>query len=114
MGTTTADLETNIDTYLKVIGVRNRAYLQRTMLDASVRRAYAEVVTPINLIYKGPRVAVATVDFLLADPFFRSDTQYSLEVDVDTTAHAMDVVNAGSAEEHSAIITFTGPMEHQK
>lgn len=112
MGTSLSDLQTNIDAMLAKLAVRTRAYLIHTMPDATTRNAYAEVISPIQLQHRGPYHAVSTVEFLLDEPFFRSTTDYELEVVIDASPHDMDVVNAGNAEDRSSTITFTGPLSH--
>ncbi len=113
-GTSRTDLQTNIDTLFGYLGSRTQGLLSHILPDASVRQAYAEVVQATDPIYKGPMRAVATVEFKVIDPFFRSPTLYELEVTVDATTHDVDVVNSGNAEEHHGIIVFTGPLEHPK
>jgi hypothetical protein len=112
MGSSLSDLQTNIDAMLAKLSVRTQAYLVQTMPDSSTRQAYAEVISEIKLKHNGPYLAQATVDFLLAEPFFRGTVLYEVEATIDTSPHDFDVVNAGSAEDRSSIITFTGPLSH--
>jgi hypothetical protein len=75
---------------------------------------YAEVIQPVNLKWISGTVARMVVNFVMADPLFRSTSLYTVEPTIDATTKDVDVVNAGTAEEHNAIITFTGPLEHPK
>ena len=112
VGTDQTDLETNIDTLVALFGNRTRGYLVRTLPDASTRQALAEVVGKMNLTYHGPTMARATVDFLLAEPFFRSPNLENPEETIDETPHIYILNNPGTAEERKAIITLTGPLSH--
>ena len=104
-------LEDKFDTIKQLFGARTQQYLQY-LSSTGIRRALAEVVGQIGPVRDtDPLVAKIVVDFLLAEPFMRSDTLYSNEINpVDANPKPMTVVNAGTAEERAAIITFTGAM----
>jgi hypothetical protein len=107
-------LEIKFDTIKQLFGSRSQQYLQYWS-PTGIRRAYAEVVAPL-LVARDTDALVAkiAVDFLLADPFFRSNILYELETTIDASPHAYDPDNDGTAEVRDAIITFTGPSEHPK
>jgi hypothetical protein len=112
VGSSRADLQTNIETLRALFGSRTRGYLVQTMPDASLRRAYAEVLKSISLSYRSDRVARAVVEFTIAEGLFRSSTQYApAATTIDASPHAMTIVNSGNTEERNAIITLTGPLE---
>jgi hypothetical protein len=110
IGTTAADLETNMDAYLKIVGVRTRGYLVRTMEDATTRHAYAEVDKQMDLVIKGPKLAMGVVEFLLAEPFFRDPNISSGTIIAAGTVTAGTITNPGSTGEYKALVTLDGPL----
>jgi hypothetical protein len=113
-GTSQSDAEANVDALLALFGVRTQQLLIHVNAATVTTQNYAEVIQPVNLTWVSSTVARMAVNFVMSDPLFRSPNIYELEVTVDSTAHAVDVVNAGAAEEHKSIILLTGPLEHAK
>lgn len=108
------ELEEKIDSLKLLLGSRDQQALAYQAHDG-IRSALAEVVNQISATRDTDPLSVDYIlDFLLADPFFRSTTLYSLEVTANASPKAMDIVNNGTVDERTAIITFTGPMEHPK
>jgi hypothetical protein len=108
------DLETTFDTMKQLFGARAQQYLMYNS-PTGARRALAEMTGQLGVIQDIDPLAVKiTVDFLLAEPFFRSTELYSYEVTIDASPHAFDPVNSGTGEERTAVITFTGPSGHPK
>ena len=109
-GTSLTDTQSNLDSVRRIFGIREQAILQRTMPDATVLQAMAEVSGQPTFVYHGPLLVTGTVDFRLSEPFMRS---LSLDTEVVTIANSpYDLVNGGTAEEQRALITFTGPLDH--
>jgi len=108
------ELEEKVDSLKLLVGSRDQQALAYQAHDG-IRSALAEVVNQISATRDSDPLSVDYIlDFLLADPFFRSTTIYSLEITVDAVTHAMDIANAGTVDERTAVITFTGPLEHPK
>ena len=114
MAASICELETIFDTMKQLFGSRDQQYLSYQS-PTGVRWALAEVVGQLGPTRDtDPLVATIVVDFLLAEPFFRSDTLYSTTDITINGVTAMDILNAGTVDERSAIITFTGPLQHPK
>jgi Phage tail protein len=111
-GSSLSDTQSNLDTLLAKFANRTRQLLKHTMPDASIRQAYAEVRSRVNTAWKGPKLALMTVEFTLADPFMRSDTKSSTTKTINANPTAWTLNNPGTAEERLAIITLTGPLSH--
>ncbi len=112
-GTSITDFESKLETFKQLFGSRTRQYLQRTMADTSIRRALAEV-TRFDVAQKGSMYAKLSVDFLLAEPFFRSvsatiDTQV-----ISASPLEYELTNPGTAPDKSALIEFIGPLNYPK
>ena len=109
------ELEDTFDTLKKLLGSRDQQYLQY-ISSTGIRRAYAEVVGQIGPTRDtNPLNAKIVINFLLAEPFFRSITPYSNEVTfAGASPLAQTIDNVGTAEERAAIITFTGPLSSPK
>ena len=106
-------LETAHDALKKLFGNPKRRLLERIMEDSSIRAAWAK---PMNLQVKrsGPLGMKLTVDFLLASPFFRSTVATSDTQTIDSNPKTYSLTNPGTAEDRSAVITFTGPLSYPK
>ena len=112
-GSSRTDFESKMDTFRKLFGQGNQQFLQRTMADGSVRKAAAEV-TKYDVSQKSNRYARVTVDFLLDKPFFRSTVATSDTQTIDSNPKTYTLTNPGTAEDRSAVITFTGPLSYPK
>jgi hypothetical protein len=83
------------------------------MDDGSIRTAWAK---SMNLQVKrtGPTAMRLTVDYVMARPFFRSSEETSDTQTVDASPKTYTLTNPGTAEDRSAVITFTGPLSYPK
>ena len=113
MGTSVMDFEATLNEVKLLLGRRTRQTLQRTMADGSLRNVQAEV---INLDPKldSPVSARITVDFKLAEPFFRSITQVNQLQAISASPTLFTLGNGGNVDDRSAIITLTGPLNYPK
>lgn len=113
MGSSITDFETKIDALKLLFGKRTRQYLQRTLVDTSVRRALAEV-TQFDVKLASPISAKMTVDFVLAEPFFRSTGLTDVLTAIAASPTNYNVTNSGSAPERGAVVKFIGPLDYPK
>lgn len=107
------DLEARLQELKLLLGKRTRQTLQRTLADGSVRDVEAEVMK-FDPKLDSPVSAKMTVDFLLAEPFFRSTAQVNDLQVVDASPLLYTLGNGGNAVDRSAIITLTGPLNYPK
>lgn len=106
-----AAMETAMDTLRALIAIRTRQTLSLIMQDASVRTAQAIINKRINFKGYGPRVAKMTLEFAMAQPFFRLSTEVADNtVIVNASPKAWTVNNPGSIEEREATIVIDGPF----
>ena len=112
-GTSIRDFETKLDALKLLFGKRTRQYLQRTLEDSSVRRALAEV-NKFDVKLTSPISAKMTVDFVLAEIFFRSTIQTSDTQVISASPTLYNLTNAGNAAERAAIVTFIGTLDYPK
>lgn len=112
-GSSISNFESNLDTLKLLFGKRARQYLTRTMNGGATRRVYAEV-TKFDVKQEGNDFARMTVDFLLAEPFFRSTTETNVLTAITTSPQTFTITNAGSVADRSAIITFNGTLNYPK
>lgn len=112
-GSSVGDFESKLDTLNLLFGARNRQYLQRTLAGGAVRRALAEV-SKCDVKLDSPASAKLTVDFLLAEPFFRSTTQVNDLQTISASPYTYTLTHPGTADERSALITLTGPLSYPK
>ena len=113
VGTSAQDLEGDIDTLKKLLAVGTQQTLEQTLEDTSKRQVPAEVTRALMVERVSPKIAKCVVEFTLARPFFRSDTDIADNTTViDANPHAMAVVNPGTIEERDATIILTGPLQN--
>lgn len=112
-GSSISNFESNLDTLKLLFGKRARQYLTRTMSGGATRRVYAEV-TKFDVKQEGNDFARMTVDFKLAEPFFRSIAQVNDLRTVSASPLAYTLGNGGNVDDRSAIITLTGPLNYPK
>lgn len=112
-GSSISDFESKLDTFKLLFGKRARQYLTRAMNGGATRRVYAEV-TKFDVSQEGNDFARIVVDFLLAEPFFRSTTQTNVLTSISTSPQTFTITNAGTVEDRGAIITLTGPLNYPK
>lgn len=110
IGTDYADTQGNIDDLKGYLFSGTQALLLHTRPDSVVLQAYAEVTQPINLVWNGPKLALANIDFVLSEPVWRSPSKTSTTATIDASPKTFNVTNAGTAQERKAIITLTQPL----
>lgn len=103
-------LEEALDTLRKTLLMRGEKTLSNTRADGSVRTAQASVNGSITVKRESYKFARATVQFSLADPFFRSTILTELETDIDESPEEFSIENAGTVEECQPVIALTGPL----
>ena len=113
MGTSIRDFESKLDVLKNLFGKRARQYLGWTVADGTVRRALAEVVK-FDTRLVSPIYAKLTVDFVMAEPFFRSTIQTSDLQTISASPTLYSLTHAGTVSERGAIVTFTGPLDYPK
>lgn len=115
VGSSQANYETRIDNIKELLGERNQQTLSRTMADASVREAEAEVINQLEMEKVAPYTSYFIVDFLLAGAFMRSDTvTTSGNVTAAASPTNFNFTNAGTVDDKTAVITFHGALENPK
>lgn len=109
---TLSDLEDTLDDLRALVSPIGQKTLKITMEDSSVREVPATVDRPLQ-VSRVQTMARVVVEFTLARPFFRSDTDIADNTTViDASPHAMEVVNPGTIEERDATIILTGPLQN--
>lgn len=111
-GTSRADLDANIDAFLKAIGNPGLHTLRRTMRNGVIREAQAELCSEINFVRKKPGYAKFALEFELSDPFFYGTVLAAETTSIDTTVKEWNHAYAGSAPCTAMKITFTGPLNN--
>jgi len=109
--TSATALESTLDSMRTLFGKRTEQTLAMTMEDASVRNATASVNTPLQIERFTNKFAKCVIEFMLADPLFRSSVLTTANVVVNASPKALSVTNAGTFEEREATITLDGPLE---
>lgn len=112
-GSSIPDFENKLEALKLLFGSRTRQYLQQTLAAGGVRRALAEVMK-FDPKLESPVSAKMTVDFLLAEPFFRSTLQVDDLQAVSASPTLYTLGNGGNVEDRSAIITLKGPLNYPK
>lgn len=106
------DLEDRIDALKALLGQRSLGLLTYEMDDGSIRQAQAEHVGDLNLARVAPLWRRLTMDFVLPDTFFRSDTLFSDSIVIDSSPVAFIFTNPGTADVRNPKTTLTGPLEN--
>jgi phage-related protein len=103
-------LEQKMDALKALLGSRVQQALVNQFCDGA-RSAGAEVLNALGVTRDpDPLVAKVVIDFLLADPFFRSSVLTTKTFTAASSPYTLN--NPGTAEERFAIITFTGPLSN--
>jgi phage-related protein len=108
-GTSYANTQSNIDTLKGYLFSATNALLVHNRPDAVVLQGYAEITQLTDFIWNGPKLAIATADYVLNDPYWRSPTKTSTTVTINASPKTFNVTNAGTAQERKCIITLTQP-----
>ena len=111
-GTSRADLDDNIDAFLKAIGNPGLHALVRTMMNGETRQAQAEICSEINFVRKNPGYAKFALELELADPFFYGTIKSTTSKMVTSSPFSWTHVNDGSAPVTAMIITLEGPLSN--
>lgn len=105
------ECEAILDTLRSLVALRTQQTLYQHRLDGTIRTALASVDRPLNVTRPAPHLAKLTIEFVLAEPFFRLSTLIADNTTViNASPKAMIVTNPGSIEERDPIITLTGPL----
>lgn len=112
-GRSIAEFEQRLTAFQTVCGRRNRQTLVRTLADRSQRSTLAEVIK-FDPKPDSPVTAKITIDFLMAEPFFRSVQQVNQLVAVNANPTLFSLGNGGSVTDKTALITMTGPLSFPK
>lgn len=108
------NLETTYDDLKRLLSGRTEKILQVEMDGGQTRTARASVDRVLGSNLLGAALSKIVIDFVLADPFFRSTSLTSEEVEIDTSPKDFDLENAGTVEERDPTITLTGPLENTR
>lgn len=111
-GSGVEDLEFKIDLLKRILGRSAQGLLQQVFDNESIRQAYAEVRGNLSPARISPTEVRMAIDFLITDPFMRSNVLTSVTQLINGATTAYNLNNPGSAEERKAIITLTGPLSH--
>lgn len=114
VGATPEEFLRKLELLQMLLGNRTRQYLKKDYGGGTIRQALAEVSGNLGFRQLGPRAAKLTVDFRLAEPFFRSTALTQQIQSIATSPTDFTVNNPGTAADRSAVVTFTGPLDHPK
>ena len=103
--------DTTLDNIKKLLSPQTQQVLAMTMSDASVRNVNATIDAPLQMEWIHDTFARLVIEFVLAEPFFRSATSSTDNTTtISTTDTAMVVSNVGTLEERDPTILLTGPL----
>lgn len=110
------DFQSRLDVLKLLFGSRTQKVLKRQMADGTFRQANAEVTGTIGFDQlRGDHSGRFVVDFLLADPFMRSDVATApAATTIDASPKTFTITNPGTAEDRSMIISLTGPLTNPR
>lgn len=111
-GSDRAELDNNIDAFLKAIGSPGLHSLVRTMRNGETRQAQAELCSEINFVRKNPGYAKFALELELADPFFYGTVKSTANKMVTSSPFAWTHANEGSAPITAMVITLEGPLSN--
>jgi len=111
-GTDRADLDDNIDVFLKAIGKPGLHTLSRTLRSGETRLAQAEVCSEIHFVRKNPGYAKFALELELPDPFFYATDQATEAKAVVSSPITWTHLNTGSAPATNMVITLEGPLSN--
>ena len=111
-GADRADLDQNIDAFLKTIGKPGLHPLSRTLRSGETRVTQAELPADINIVRKNPGYAKFALELELPDPFFYGTVQATDTRTVASTLLAWTHTNEGSAPATHMGITLKGPLSN--
>ena len=111
-GTDRADLDDNIDVFLKAIGKPGLHTLNRTLRSGETRLAQAEVCSEIHFVRKNPGYAKFALELELPDPFFYATDQATEAKAVVSSPITWTHLNTGSAPATNMVITLEGPLSN--
>ncbi len=110
------DFQDRLDFLKQLFGSRTQKVLRRQMANGSYRQANAEVISTLGFNQiRGDHSGRFVVDFLLADPFMRSDIATApAATTIDASPLAFTIPNPGTGQDRSMIITLTGPLTNPR
>ncbi len=108
------DLDQNIDSFLKVVGMSGTHTLQRVMRNGEIRTAQAELISGINFVVKNPGYAKFALELELSDPFFYGSDLITDEYVITDINQTIVIENPGTAPITKVKITLNGPMDSPK
>jgi Phage tail protein. len=111
-GADRADLDDNIDTFLKTIGNPGLHTLNHALRSGEIRQAHAELCSEINFVRKSPGYAKFALELELADPFFYGTDKTTDTKMVTSSPFAWTHANEGSAPITAMVITLEGPLSN--
>jgi len=111
-GTSRADLDANIDAFLKAVGNPGLHTLRRTMRNGEIREAQAELCSEINFVRKNPGYAKFALELELADPFFYGMVKSTAVKMITSNPFEWTHANEGSAPATAMVITLEGPLSN--
>ena len=115
VGSSPADFEARLDGLKKLVGNRRRQLLKRVMTGGSVRQVYAEVTGNLSYTRVGPTAGRFVIDFMLAEPFFRSEVLFApAATSIAASPKTFTINNGGTAADRSALILLNGTLSNVK
>lgn len=113
IGDDAADLESQLDDMRQLFAPRIQQALSNIREDTSTRNAVACVEKSMNVKRLSDRLARVTVEFTLAEPFFRAASEIADNTTtIDASPKAMEFDNPGTVDERNPTIVLTGPLEN--
>jgi len=110
-GQTPSEMESVLESLRGVLAVRAQQTLSQILADGSIRTAQACVNKSMQITRPAPNIALLTIEFTLAEPFFRASSAIpDNTVTVNASPKAWTVTNPGTIEERDPTIILTGPL----
>lgn len=111
LSTSATAQDTLIDSMKTKFSLGTQQVLSCTREDSTVRTANATVDVPMQIQRVTPTFALAVLEFVLSDPYFRLSTAIADNtLTIDASPKSMTVTNPGSVQERNPTILLTGPL----
>ena len=111
-GRNRAELDENIDEFLKSVGKKGQHSLKRTKRNGEAIMASAEIYSQISFIRKNPGYSKFALEFEMADPFFYSLNKTAELKTVVSNEFSWQHLNPGSAMASKMRIILSGPLSN--